>query len=253
DDPILPAAKAIAAQATLFCFDEFEVIDIADALILGRLFEALFARGVVIVATSNRAPDDLYENGINRQLFLPFIAILKQHLDVLSLDGPIDYRLARLKGAQVYFWPADAKADAAMNRQWRDLTGMHRGGPAELPVVGRMLTVPEQAKGVARWRFKALCEAPLSPQDYLALARAYHAILVDGIPQMGDDARDAARRLVTFIDAAYEAHVKLICSAATPPSGLFQLRSSETGFARAVSRLEEMQSADYLAKPHHPK
>ncbi len=250
EDPIRPVARAIAQSARLLCFDEFHVTDIADAMILGRLFEALFAEEVVIVATSNRAPDALYEGGLNRHLFVPFIEMIKARLDVLHLDGPEDYRLARLGGAPVYHTPLGPEADAAMDAAWRRLTDCSRGRPHDLIVQGRTVTVPEAARGVARFAFAALAEQALGAADYLAIAARYHTVLIDHIPMLGAEDQSAARRFVTLIDALYEKRVKLICSAAAEPAALYSEGVGAFEFARTASRLVEMQSADYLALGH---
>jgi cell division protein ZapE len=246
-DPIGPVAKQIASEATLLCFDEFGVTDIADAMILSRLFEALFAEGVVVVATSNRAPDDLYKDGLQRDRFLPFVALLKQKLDMLELDAVRDYRLARLLGRQVYFTPADDMAYRALERAFADLTDNASARSATLLVQNRFVVVPRAAKEVAWFTFDELCGQPLGPADYLALCRRYHTIVLEGIPRLRREQRDAAKRFNIFIDTLYEAHGNLIASADAPPQELYPEGDGTFEFRRTISRLIEMQSADYIA------
>ena len=250
DDPIAPTARAIADRASLLCFDEFQVTDIADAMILGRLFDALFREGVVVVATSNRAPEQLYRGGINRELFLPFIDLIHQKLDVLHLDGPVDYRLQRLAGTKIYHTPLGTESDRCMDAAWEQLTDCVVGEPEEWSVHGRRLLVPQAAKGAARFTFAELLEKPLGAADYLELARRYHTLFIDRIPVMNAASRNEARRFVTLIDVLYEHRVKLICSAAAMPSQLYHGSDGAFEFARAASRLTEMQAADYLAAGH---
>jgi cell division protein ZapE len=251
DDPIRPVAESLAREARVLCFDEFAVIDIADAMILGRLFTALFELGVVVVATSNVPPDDLYKDGLNRTLFLPFIELIKERTEVVHLGARTDFRLEKLGDSPVYFSPADDSARRALGELFTRLTRGANPKAVKLKVHGRPVDVPAQAMGVARFPYEALCKRPLGAADYIAIARAYHTVIMDGVPALKPSPRDEARRLITLIDILYERRVKLILSAETEPQGLFH---AETGseafeFARTVSRLAEMRSRDYLALP----
>lgn len=248
DDPIPPVARSIANEATLLCFDEFQVTDVADAMILGRLFEQLFSRGVVVVATSNAAPARLYDGGINRQLFLPFIGFIEKQLDVVELNGPRDYRLSRMASMNRYITPLGPEADVAMDAAWRLLTDTERGSPRTLRVLGREVFVPQAADGVARFSFDDLCLAPLAGADYLAIAQAFRTIFIDRIPLMGAHMRDAARRFVVLIDTLYDAGTQLVCSAAALPHALYPEGDGAEAFRRTASRLVEMGSAEYLGK-----
>jgi cell division protein ZapE len=247
DDPIAPAAKHVADGAQLLCFDEFHVNQIADAMILGRLFEQLFDRGVTVVATSNRKPAALYQDGINRQLFLPFIKRLEDELDVIELKAARDYRLERLTSAPVYYSPLGPEADAAMNAAFAKLTAGMAATPDTLDVQGRKVNVPCHAAGVARFTFEDLCTRPLGAADYLAIARHYHTVLIDRAPKMSLDQRTWAARFVTLIDALYESKTKLVMSAAAQPDDLYVAGDGAFEFQRTASRLHEMRSADYLA------
>jgi len=252
EDPIRLVAAQLMQEAWLLCFDEFHVTDIADAMILGRLFAVMFERGVVVVATSNVPPEDLYKDGLNRALFVPFIRMLEQHMDVVRLDARIDFRLEKLAGMPVWYVPADAKADAALDDAWRRLTGGQRGTAQELPLKGRSVRVPGAARGVARFSFHDLCEQPLAAADYLRIAHEYHTVILDHIPVMNFDTRNAAKRFIILIDTLYDMNVKLIASAAAEPDVLY---AAEQGFEaqefkRTASRLIEMRSEAYLARPH---
>ena len=252
DEPVAPVADALAAQAWLLCFDEFTVTDIADAMILGRLFQALFARGVVIVATSNVEPGRLYEGGLNRALFLPSIRQIQQHMQVFELDAPKDFRLEKLAGAPVYHVPADAAAHEALTRAFKSLTGRSSGEPRSLELLGRQLLVPQAVNGVARFSFHDLCEQPLASSDYLAIAREFHTVVIDDIPVLPAHKRNEARRLTWLIDALYDMQVKVIASAQDQPIGLYLGTQGREvfEFERTASRLIEMRSNDYLALPH---
>jgi len=249
-DPIPLVARALANEARLLCFDEFQVSDVADAMILGRLFDRLFADGVTIVATSNTPPDRLYEGGLNRQLFLPFIEEIKQRLDVVELNGPTDYRLQRLSGVKVYLTPLGREADAAMNEAWLRLTDTRYGRAVNLTVLGRKVFVPLAARGVARFTFNDLCAKPLAAPDYLAIAEEFHTVLLEHIPLLTPEMRNEARRFILLIDTLYDEGVKLICSAAAAPEALYPEGDGADAFRRTASRLAEMQSEDYLKRGH---
>jgi cell division protein ZapE len=252
DDPIGPVAEALASEAWLLCFDEFTVTDIADAMILGRLFAALFEHGVVVVATSNVAPDDLYKDGLNRALFLPFLALLRQHMEVVRLEARTDFRLQKLRDSSVYCVPADERARAALSQAFESLTGRPHGIPTTLRVLGHPIIVPEAAANVARFSFADLCEKPLGATDFLAVARAFHTIVLDDIPIIQASQRNEAKRFINLIDALYDRHVKLIASAAAEPQNLYLGQDNREAFEfeRTASRLIEMRSPEYLAQPH---
>ena len=245
-DPLAPLADALVEQARLLCFDEFHVQNIADAMILGRLFEALLARGMVVVATSNFAPERLYEDGLNRDRFLPFIALLQQRLAVVALDGAIDYRLERLRDVPTYHQPLGAAAEARLEQIFKALTDGAAGEPAALMVGSRRLPVPRAARGVAWFDFEALCEQALGAADYLALTERYHTVILSGVPRLTPDRRNQARRFITLVDALYDRRVNLVVSAAAPPEELYPAGEGAFEFRRTASRLSEMQSRAYV-------
>jgi cell division protein ZapE len=250
EDPIPPLADSIAAEAALLCFDEFQVNDIADAMILGRLFQALFERGVIVVATSNTRPDELFKGKPGRDAFLPFIALLKRHLDVLEMDAGRDFRRNRLRGMPTWHVPADARATRALDQAFAELTGHAEPRPETLMVTGRRLVVPAAAEGVARFDFAGLCGAALGPGDYLALATHFHTLILDRVPVLSPESYDEARRFIILVDALYEHRVKLVASADAWPDRLYRDGEGAAMFERTASRLEEMQSQAWLALPH---
>ena len=251
-DPIGHVADALTQEAWLLCFDEFHVTDIADAMILGRLFTKLFAQGVVVVATSNVVPDELYKDGLNRTLFLPFIALLQDHMEVVRLEAPKDFRLEKLSGQTMWHVPADEDAEVALDMAWQRLTGTLSGEPHDIAAKGRMIRVPEATKGVARFSFRQLCEQPLAASDYLRIAHEFHTLIVDHIPVMDYPQRNEAKRFIALIDTLYDNAVKLVASAAAEPTALYLATDGYEAneFKRTASRLIEMRSDEYLSLPH---
>lgn len=249
DDPIPPLADVLAGEAVLLCFDEFQINDIVDAMILGRLFKALFARGVVVVATSNTPPSELFAGQPGRDAFLPFIGLIQQYLDLLVMDGGRDFRLQRMQ-RDTWHVPADDAARGALDRAFRELTDGAGPRPETLTVQGRRLHIPRAAKRIARIDFDALCRRPLGAGDYLALATHYEAVVIDDIPLLSPESFDEARRFINLVDALYEHRVKLVASAAAGPDELFQAGRGADAFRRTASRLHEMGSAEYAGLPH---
>ena len=255
-DPIEPVAEQIAAEARLLCFDEMQVTNPADAMILSRLFGKLLEQGVKVVTTSNRPPCDLYKGGLNRELFLPFIQLIEQRMLVVDVNGPTDYRLDRLEGVEVWHVPNGAETTAALSRAFFQLTDYPVEDRAKVPSEeldvggGRTIHVPKSLKGVAVFSFKRLCGEPRGAADYLAIPRRYHTVILVGIPVMGPEMRNEAARFVTLIDALYEHKVKLLAGADAEPAGLYPSGDGSFEFQRTVSRLEEMRSAEYLALGH---
>ena len=247
DDPIAPTAGLIAAKARLLCLDELQVADIADAMILGRLFEALFAEGVVLVATSNRPPQELYQGGINRELFLPFVEMIEQRLEVVEIAGGRDHRLERLRRERVYFSPITQETEATFDGLWRgQLDGAAETG-ATLEVMGRKMRLPRASGGLLRASFASLCGRALGAQDYLAITGRFHTLFLEDVPRLGPDKRNEARRLVWLIDALYEAKTRLVVLAEAEPSALYPAGDGAFEFERTASRLEEMRAADWIA------
>jgi cell division protein ZapE len=247
EEPVAKVATDLASEAMLLCFDEFQINDIADAMILERLFRALLEAGTVVVATSNRQPERLYENGLQRDRFLPFIALLEERLDTVELDSGRDYRLARMRGRKVYHCPNDAAAQAALEAAFADLTDYGDIRGETLTVLGRALVVPRAGRNVAWFSFEELCARPLAAADYLALAERYAALIIDGIPRLSPRERNEAQRFHILIDALYEARTLLVASAEVPPAEIYVAGDGAFEFERTVSRLIEMQSEDYLA------
>jgi cell division protein ZapE len=252
DDPIVAVAEAIAADCWLLCLDELFVTDITDAMILGRLFKALFQCGGVLVATSNVEPQELYKDGLNRGLFVPFVDLLCERMDVLRLSARTDFRLEKLMGEPVYHVPADAKAYAALTRAFAALTGIESAASTRLDVLGRTIVVPQAKAHVARFSFADLCSAPLGPRDFLTIAENFHTVLIDAIPVIQVEQVDEAKRFILLIDTLYDQHVKLIASAAAEPHELYlgKRKREAFEFARTASRLMEMRSTAYLGLPH---
>jgi cell division protein ZapE len=244
-DPLRQVAQAVAGEAALLCLDEMQIADIADAMIVGRLFEILLERGSVVVTTSNLKPADLYADGLNRQLFLPFIRLIEERLDVVTLASQTDYRLGRVKGRDTFIHPLGPDADRKLQELWERLTDTEKGESRTLNVLGRQLVVPQAAHGAARFTFAQLCEAPLGPPDYLAIARNFGAVFIESIPPLSPRHRNPSKRFILLIDTLYDAQVRLVASATATPEAIYSEGHHAREFARTVSRLKEMQSASW--------
>jgi len=241
-DPVAMLAEELSREIALLCLDEFQVIDITDAMLLGRLFEALIGLGIVIVVTSNTRPEDLYRDGLNRNAFMPFIEFIAERMEIVCLNGEVDYRIGRLKGREVWLTPIDAANRRRMETLWRELTDTPRGSPLYLPVKGRQVEVPQAARGAARFGFDELCARPLGPADYLAVAAAFHTVFIDAVPVMDAALKNERRRFTVLVDTLYDNHIRLIATAIAPIAGLAPRGSDDQAFARTVSRLQEMLS-----------
>ncbi len=252
EDPLKVVAARLASKTKVICFDEFFVSDIADAMILGRLFEYLFAYGVTLIATSNIPPDDLYRDGLQRARFLPAIALLKQHCEILNVDAGTDYRLRTLESAEIYHWPLDEAARRAMEKYFEELNPEDEWRPGEIEINGRGISVRRLGEGVAWFDFEALCETHRAAIDYIELAREFHSVLLSGVPEMDWTRENDARRFIMLVDEFYDRHVKLILSADAPMESLYAGERLRFEFQRTLSRLREMQSREYLVLPHKP-
>lgn len=245
-DPILKVGADIAREANVLCFDELHVTNIADAMILGRLFAQLFKDGTTVIATSNSPPSELYKNGLNRSLFVPFIDLIEARMEVIQLRGGKDYRLQKLSGRPLYFTPAGPATSAELDKAFKALTGLAHGRPRILEIKGRKLPIREAAMGVARFTFAELCDQPLGSLDYLRLAHTYHTVILEGIPRLTPDRRNAARRFINLIDTLYDCGTCLIASAEAEPNELYPVGDNAILFERTASRLYEMRSEGYL-------
>ncbi|MGH8371820.1 MAG: cell division protein ZapE [Gammaproteobacteria bacterium] len=252
EDPLKLVARDFSSRAQVLCFDEFFVSDIADAMLLGRLFDYLFQDGVTLVATSNVAPDNLYRDGLQRERFLPAIKLLKQHTHVLNVNGSTDYRLRHLEQTKLFYTPSGTEADAHLNAFFARLTGDVPAETGPLAINHREIPVREAVDGVAWFDFDALCDGPRGTEDYIELARSFHTILISGIPICTRDLEDQARRFIALVDEFSDRKVKLAVSAATPLTGLYSGKRLSFEFQRTASRLQEMQSHTYLSLPHLP-
>jgi len=251
-DPIPPVAAALFEEAELLCFDEFTVTDIADAMILSRLFSELFARGCVLVATSNVEPDNLYKDGLNRGLFLPFVGLIKRHVEIVTLDSPTDYRMEKLNSQPIYLVPIDERTDMAMDASWTQALHGRKAQPAEIPMKGRAIHVPLAADRMARFSFADLCDKPLGAADFLAISERFDTIFLDHVPLLGPEKRNQIKRFIILIDTLYDHGIRLYVSAAAMPEDLLVERRGTEGFEfdRTASRLFEMRSAEYLTAHH---